>query len=51
MAKISQNLNLIVQNTQNIKQGLQKYSYLWELDPEEGFATFLEENLPKLEKV
>jgi len=29
MSKISQNLNLIVKNTENIKSDLQKYSYLW----------------------
>jgi len=51
MSKISNNLNLIVKNTENIKKDLQKYSYLWEQDPEEGFSKFLEQNEPKIEKI
>lgn len=51
MSKISQNLNLIVKNTENIKKDLQKYSYLWVEDPEEGFDKFLVENEPKIEKI
>lgn len=41
---------LIVKKTQNIKQDLKKYSYLWEEHPEENFIKFLEENEPKPEK-
>ena len=51
MSKISNNLNLIVKNTENIKKDLQKYSYLWIEDPEEGFDKFLSENEPKIEKI
>jgi dynein heavy chain, axonemal len=51
MSKISQNLNQIVKNTENIKKDLQKYSYLWIEDPEEGFDKFIVENEPKIEKV
>lgn len=51
MSKISHNLNLIVKNTENIKKDLQKYSYLWVEDPEEGFDKFLVENEPKIEKI
>lgn len=51
MSRISHNLNLIVKNTENIKKDLQKYSYLWEQDPEEGFGKFLEQNEPKVDKV
>ncbi len=51
MSKISSNLNLIVKNTENIKTDLKKYSYLWQQQPEEGFAKFLEENLPKVDVV
>lgn len=50
-SRISNNLNLIVKNTENIKKDLQKYSYLWEEDPEEGFGKFLEQNEPKVEKI
>ena len=48
MSKISHNLNLIVKNTENIKTDLEKYSYLWKEDPEEGFDKFLVENEPKI---
>jgi hypothetical protein len=34
MSKISTNLFLIVKKTQNIKEDLKKYSYLWEQHPE-----------------
>lgn len=49
MSKISQNLTMIVQKTQNIKENLKKYSYLWEEHPEENFEKFLQENEPKIE--
>lgn len=51
MSRISHNLNLIVKNTENIKTDLEKYSYLWKEDPEEGFDKFLVENEPKVEKI
>jgi hypothetical protein len=51
MSRISNNLNLIVKNTENIKKDLQKYSYLWSQDPEEGFGKFLEQNEPKVDKI
>lgn len=44
MSRISHNLNLIVRNTETIKNDLKKYSYLWVEHPEEGFAKFLEQN-------
>ena len=49
MSRINHNLKLIVNRTQNIKEDLKKYSYLWEEHPEENFTKFLEENIPKVE--
>jgi len=51
MSRISNNLNLIVKNTESIKTDLKKYSYLWENSPEEGFGQFLELNQPKIELI
>jgi dynein heavy chain len=51
MSRINLNLIKIVKKTQNIKEDLQKYSYLWELHPEENFAKFLEESTPKVEAI
>lgn len=50
MSRISTNLLLIVNKTQNIKADLKKYSYLWEEQPEANFEKFLQENEPKVEK-
>jgi hypothetical protein len=51
MSKISNNLNLIVKNTEGIKSELAKYKYLWEEHPEENFEKFLLENEPKAQVI